>query len=155
MINYERGEYNFKKDLIKGERGEDFIIIFMEKLGFQFINKCNDNRYDVMMGYNGCSYTYEIKTDSYPRDTGNIAIEVESRGKPSGISVTKADFFVTYFPNIGEIWNIKSSNLLKLINEKSDSFRFVENAGDLDSNTKLYLINKSKFKKYFKVHQLH
>ena len=152
MENYESGEYNFNKDLVKGEKGEDFIILFMESLGFQFINRCNDNRYDITMGYNGCSYSYEIKTDSYPRDTGNIAIEFEGRGKPSGISVTQADYFVTYFPNLGEIWNIRTDDLKKLI--KENNIKSIAGAGDPGSNTKLHLIKKSTFRNHFTVHKI-
>jgi hypothetical protein len=33
----------------------------------------------------------EVKTDFMTKNTGNIAVEFESRGKPSGIAVTKAD----------------------------------------------------------------
>lgn len=149
---YARGEYDFKKDLIKGKNGEDFIIIFMENLGFKFIHRCNDNRYDIMMGYNESSYSYEIKTDSYPRDTGNIAIEFEGRGKPTGISVTQADFFVTYFPNLGEIWNIETNKLKKLINE--NNIRSTEGSGDVGSNTKLWLIKKTDYKTHFKVYKI-
>lgn len=152
METYENGEYNFNKDLVKGEKGEEFIVSFMQNLGFQFIHKRNDNKYDLMMGYNRYSYSYEIKTDIYPRDTGNIAIEFESRGKPSGIAVTEADFFVTYFPHLKEIWNIQTNKLKKLIDE--NNIKSVDGAGDPGSNTKLYLVKKSKFKNHFKVHKI-
>jgi len=154
MENDINGEYDFKKDLVKGELGENEIIEYMQNLGFQFINRRNDNKYDFSMGYNGKIYTYEIKTDIFPRDTGNIAIEVESRGKPSGVSVTHADYFVTYFKHLGEIWNIKTKNLLELIDNEGDDFRFIENAGDPGSNTKLYLIKKKDYKSHFRVHTI-
>lgn len=41
----------------------------------------------------------EVKTDFMTKNTGNIAVEFESRGKPSGISVTKADHWVFHIPN--------------------------------------------------------
>jgi len=147
------GEYNFKKDLAKGETGEDEIIAYMQGLGFQFINRNNDNRYDITMGYGGNSYTYEIKTDIYPRDTGNLAIEVECRGKESGLSITQADFFVYYFPHLGEIWNIRTEHLRNIIKQNTE-IKFVEGAGDPGSNTKLYLIKKNHFKNHFKVHKV-
>jgi len=125
----------------------------MQNLGFQFINRCNDNRYDITMGYDGNAYTYEIKTDIYPRDTGNMAIEVESRGKPSGISVTQADYFVYYFPHLKEIWNIPTEHLKGIINQNTN-IRLVEGAGDPGSNTKLYLIKKTTFRNYFRVHKI-
>jgi hypothetical protein len=41
----------------------------------------------------------EVKTDFMTKNTGNIAVEFESRGKPSGIAVTKADHWVFHIPN--------------------------------------------------------
>src|SRR5215208_5721589 len=39
--------------------------------------------------------TIELKTEEFEwEQTGNIAIEFERNGKPSGIEVTKADFWV-------------------------------------------------------------
>jgi len=36
----------------------------------------------------------EVKTDKWFCKTGNVAVEYESRGKPSGISITKAKYWV-------------------------------------------------------------
>ena len=38
----------------------------------------------------------EVKYDRKAKDTGNIFIEFESRGNPSGISTTQADFWTYY-----------------------------------------------------------
>lgn len=148
-----KGEYNFRKDLAKGIEGEEAIIRYMQNLGFTFVDKCDDNRYDFSMLYNGVVYTYELKTDMYcsrDSDTGNIVIEVESRGRQSGISVTQADFFVTYFPHLGEIWNIKTSELRDII--RNNNLPLKEGKGDPGSNTKFYLIKKEKYKQNFRVH---
>jgi len=146
------GNYNFNEDLELGEWGENDIIRYLEGLGYKYISRNHDNRYDLVMEYKNKHYTYEIKTDVYPRDTGNIAIEVECRGKPSGLSVTRADFFVTYFKNQGEIWNIQTSKLRDLI--KNGNFYLKENAGDAGSNTKLYLMKKVIVRPFFKVHKI-
>lgn len=37
---------------------------------------------------------FEVKTDRLSAKTGNIYIEYESRGKPSGIATTQADYWV-------------------------------------------------------------
>lgn len=150
-----KGEYDFKKDLAKGIEGEDMIIRYMQNLGFTFVDKCSDNRYDFSMLYNGIVYTYELKTDMYcsrENDTGNMVIEVESRGRKSGISVTQADFFVTYFPHLGEIWNIKTSDLRNVI--ENNDLPLKEGKGDPGSNTKFYLIKKEKYKQNFKIHYI-
>jgi hypothetical protein len=96
--------------------------------------------------------SYEIKTDVFCKpylDTGNIFIEFECRGSDSGISVSEADWFVTYFQHFREIWYIKTDKLKKLI--INNNFKKTELSGDLNSNTKGYLIPRYQFKKYFKV----
>lgn len=149
-MSFESGKYDFKKDIGTGLKGETFIREYLEGLGFIFVDSCNNNSYDLKMSYGGVEYTYEIKTDVYPRDTGNLVIEFESRGKPSGMSVTKADFFVTYFPAFGEIWNIRTEDLRKLIEDKKP--KIFENSGDKGSKTRLYRLKKSEVRQYFKVY---
>ena len=49
---------------------------------------------------NNALVTYEVKTDFKCAplfDTGNLFIEYECRNKPSGISISQSDWFVTYF----------------------------------------------------------
>ena len=107
------------------------------------------------MSYKNDFYTYEIKTDMYcnlKNDTKNLVVEVRSRGKESGISVTKADYFVTYYPYLGEIWNIKTIELKSLIN--NNKIKLKEGAGDPGSNTSFYLVHRPTYRKYFKVHSI-
>ena len=147
-----QGEYNFKKDVLKGEDGEDIIKDYLINYGFEFLSKNKDYRYDLKMLYKDKEITYEVKTDIYPRDTGNIVIEFESRGKPSGISVTEADYFITYFLHFGEIWNIESSKLRLLIEYTKP--KIFEMAGDIGSNTKLYRFKKNDVRHFFKIHKI-
>lgn len=151
-MEFANGQYDFKKDIITGEQGQKFIREFLENKGFIYMDECNTNEYDLKMSYGDKCYTYEIKTDVYKVNTGNMVIEFESRGKPSGISVTKADFFVTYFPFLGEIWNISSDGLKKLIANIKP--RIFEHSGDQNSNTKLYRLKKSEVIQHFKVHKV-
>jgi hypothetical protein len=124
----------------------------LESKGGKFIDSNNDNKYDIKMIVKGKEKTYEIKTDVKCAplfDTGNIFIEYESRGKASGITVTQADWFVTYFKYLNEIWFIKSYDLRNLI--KQNDFPVFKDAGDIGSATHGYLINRKKFKEYFHV----
>lgn len=146
---------NFKKDLLLGNEGEDVLRDFLNTKGCEPISKNDDRRYDLKMLKKGVETTYEIKTDFKCAplfDTGNIFIEFECRGKESGIMVTEADWFVTYFKYLNEIWFIKSKKLIQLIND--NNFPTFSDAGDLNSNTKGYLINRKKFKKYFNVYTI-
>ncbi len=57
----------------------------------------------------GPNTTIEIKDDLQASQTGNIFIEFESRGKPSGIATTEADYWTIH---IDGIWiTIKTETL--------------------------------------------
>ena len=142
------GNYNFKEDLILGEEGEKIILDDLISLGAKYQSDNKTNSHDIIVLYNDKPITYECKTDFY-RDTGNIFIETECRGKPSGISVTKAKWFVTYFKKMNEIWYIKTEDLKRIIREYESSHSFRSSVGDKGSNTKGYLIKKELFKKDF------
>ena len=150
-MEFKNGQLDFRQDIETGEQGEAYIRAFLERLEYTFVNECKNNAYDLKMSYKGKEYTYEIKTDTYARDTGNMAIEFESRGKASGISVTQADYFTYFFPKLGEIWNIKVSDLRQLI---LDTKPYETIGGDKGSNTKMYLIRKREVKEHFRLHRV-
>ena len=115
--------YNFKDDFPDGEKGEAIIAEFLKGHKYELLNDNKDNRYDLkMLNHLGNETTFEVKTDIYcsaERDTGNMFVEKESRGKLSGISVSQADWFTMYYPNFKEAWFIKSSELRNLIEHTS------------------------------------
>ena len=61
----------------------------------------NDFRYDLKVGQLSeqmvgdllSNRTIEVKADKIAKRTGNVFVEYESRGKPSGISKTEAEFY--------------------------------------------------------------
>ena len=142
----------FKSDLKLGNEGEEAVLKFLETKGWKLVNSNNDNKYDIKVANEGVENTYEIKTDVKCAplfDTGNIFVEYSSRKKPSGIMVTQADWFVTYFKYFDELWFIQPSRLLELIS-RNDFPTFCD-AGDVGSETHGYLINRKKFKEWFYV----
>jgi len=160
-------DYNFKTGIDVGEKGEKVISDFLISHGCKFLNDNKDNKYDLkMLTHNNIPTTIEIKTDFYcypertitlennvektikARDSGNMFIEKECRGKLSGISVTKSKWFVIYYPYLQKAWFIRTNSLKKLID---DNNFYVATGGDPGSNTKGYLIKRSFFKKHFKV----
>lgn len=151
----ETRKYNFKQDVVSGESGEDEVVAYMESLGMKFIGKSmKESSYDIVMQHGDRVITYEVKTDIYPVDTGRMVIEFESRGKPSGISVTNADYFCYYYKNLGEIWNIKTSTLRSIVELFYDSMAILDNIGDVGSNTRGYVLERRRFKKSFRVHKI-
>jgi len=158
--------YNFGKDLPVGEIGEESVKKFLtENYGASFIGKSEGKElkyWDIKFKFpNKSEVTYEVKNDVFivpekklPNgfvargfDTGNIFIEFESRGKDTGINVTKADWWVNTFYYLNEIWFIKVSDLKKLI--KENDFKQTEQSGDDGSNTRGYLIPRKQFKEKF------
>lgn len=143
---------NFRQDLVLGNKGEKSVRTFLESKDAVYLNDNHDNKYDLAMEIKGKRVTYEIKTDVFctpAKDTGNLFIEYKCRGKASGIEVTKADWFVTYYKHLNEMWFIKTTDLIDLIH--NNKFREIVNGGDIGSQTHGYLINRKQYKDNFKV----
>lgn len=138
--------YNFNKDIILGEEGEEVMINDLISMGATYNSSNRTNSHDVTVTFKGKNITYECKTDFFD-DTGNMFIETSCRGKDSGISVSKADWFVTYFKKLNEIWYIKTQNLKKILSEHTHTH--ATQCGDNGSNTKGVLLNKNKFRDEF------
>lgn len=163
---YTMAEYSFKPDVIVGEDGEDFTIqyLIMHWKG-TLIEQRRDYMWDFSMEFPNSGYqTFEIKTDVYcipdkefnglkikGTDTGNLFIEYECRGKKSGINVTTATWFVTYFKYLNELWFITTDKLKTLINENNFPIGV---GGDVGSNSTGYLIPREKYRKHFIVKEV-
>ena len=146
--------YNFNEDLTIGQNGENVVKLFLESKGASFINFNDNNQYDLKMKLNEEEITYEIKTDVFckpEKDTGNLFIEFFSRDKESGISTSKAKWFVTYYKYLNEMWFIKTEDLKQLIIK--NNFR-VTVGGDVGSQTHGYLIPRNNFKEHFKIYKI-
>jgi len=96
---------NFEYDLEFGQEGEGIIADMFE-------NK-----------------KIEVKRDNWVGRTGNVAIEYKSRGKPSGIATTQADYWIIMFSR-----------------EYQDKFMFIIETQRLKEVTKKYF-NKGSIKK--------
>lgn len=145
-------EYNFNEDIILGEEGEQIVVRDLESIGGTLVSDNKDNKYDLIISKDGEEKTYEVKTDVFCKphqDTGNMFIEFECRGKPSGIEVSEAEWFVMYFKHFDELWYIKNDSLKEII--KDNDFNVTEFSGDEGSNTKGYLIPRYQFKAKFNV----
>ena len=59
----------------------------------------------------------EVKTDFKAKDTGNVFVEYESRGKLSGISTTKAEWYCFVLSNENVIF-LKTKKLKELCKKK-------------------------------------
>lgn len=130
--------YDFKKDLNDAKQFErEMKQTFLFK-GYK-VSECNNGDCDLIVENKNKILKFELKHDIMAEKTNNIAIEFESRGKPSGINRTKADFYLIKFGNTDTIYLISVDRIKELIESKK-YFRIVS-GGDEESNTKMYLFN--------------
>lgn len=138
--------YNFNKDLVLGEEGEKVVLEDLISMGATYIGDNKTNSHDLWVLFKNKKHSYECKTDFFD-DTGNMFIETSCRGKESGIMVTKADWFVTYFKVLNEIWYIKTDKLKEIL--KTHEHKTATQSGDAGSNTEGVLLNKNMFRDSF------
>lgn len=146
------GYYNFSADLkISKEVEREIAKALSEKYDVEIIGELNDTAtWDFQMRFNKDNkiVSVEVKQDFKAKDTGNIVVEYECRGKPSGISSTKSDYYLYRVHQSDGIrhYLMETSKLKEIIGAEL-YFRIV-NGGDKGSNTKMYLFKLDVFTKY-------
>lgn len=134
----------FKKDLEISIENEKKVASFFEKQGF-IVHQINEDKYyDLLIEKDDKIKKYELKTDYFitkEKDSGNVFVEYECRGKPSGIATSTADWWIFYLINKNELWFIETYKLKNLIKEYK--FNTTHTAGDIGSNTKGYLVQRT------------
>jgi hypothetical protein len=118
---------------------------------------CNDFRYDLKVGQIGeellhnilHNKTIEVKRDSWIYKSGNIAIEFESRNKPSGIAKSEADYWCFIFSGgyEDEIMVLIKSTRLKNICREYYKLGKIKSMGD-NNTSKAVLIPVTEILKY-------
>ncbi len=135
------GFYNFDKDLkiaTKTERKVAALII--KHHGFKIVRYNDDYKYDIMMSKGKAVLQFEVKEDFECWRTGNVAVEIECRGKPSGLEVTEADFIIYRVHGRNkEISYISLRPEVLKESIKDKNFVAIVSGGDAGSNTQLVL----------------
>ncbi len=127
--------YNFRRDLEIGQQAEKEAAEKLKKYFNCDIEFNHDSRYDIKTTLGHISRTYEVKTDLLCGKTGNLALEYECRGKPSGITTTEADYWI-YKLDDG-FYRISTKELKNLI--AVGKYSRMVTGGDKGSNTKMFL----------------
>jgi ribosomal protein S4E len=86
---------------------------------------------------------FEVKTDRLSVKTGNIYIEYESRGKPSGIATTQADYWVYKVTETKAIV-IKTEELKTIVRQLILDKKAIPNVRGGDNNTSVGVLVKIK-----------
>jgi hypothetical protein len=150
IMSYEK---KFRSDLKDGELGEDLVAEFLIGKGYKVLERRKDNWWDIKVERIGIETTLEIKTDrweKFNRITGNMFIEVSCSGKDSGIMVTKADYFIYFYPEWELIYIIKCDKLKELLKERPDLFWRNGSGGD-GGRVVAYVCSRHDVKDYFKI----
>lgn len=140
--------YDFKKDVVIGKATEKEIAELLTKIwGAEILGFNDDNRYDFKARIKGEEWTFETKEDFLCEQTGNVGLEFECRGKPSGIQTTQADFYIYKLHTTNGIeYVIFPVKKIKKMIETKKYFRIV-NGGDKNSNSMNYLFKYNVFVK--------
>ena len=114
-----------------------------------------DNKWDITGVKNFKPISFEIKSDKY-ENTGNMAIEISDAGKPSGISVSKADMFIYNYTNLDDkyvyLFFISMSLLKDILKKNIKSLKRVYGGDDKESE--MILIPMSEYKKHFTLRKI-
>jgi hypothetical protein len=82
-------DYKFKKSLSLGHFYEKK---FIDMTPHTTCVRSDTSNYDVILD----GVKYEVKYDSFLERTGNFCIEISSNKKPSGLSITEAEFYIIF-----------------------------------------------------------
>lgn len=86
---------DFWKSKKIANKTEREIAGVLSSVGFVILGYCNDNSCDIVCrNPNGKTIRIEVKEDFTCKRTNRIGLEFENRKKPSGISVSQADFYL-------------------------------------------------------------
>ena len=127
----------FKKALLDGKKSEKTVLnIIQKKYPNAFIKSGYHKEYDINIPE--ISQTVEVKKDFKSQETGNIVVEIEMNGEPSGLSTTTADWWVFHTNPECLIWIAPETIKEMLLIEE---FGIVEFTGKGDYVSKIaYLI---------------
>jgi len=138
----------FKDDLNIGQKYEEIILKRAKKnFPLAYIQKGKFKYWDIYIPE--VNIALEVKYDLRNQTSGNILIEFECNDKPSGITTTKADFWVLFDkPDGDDIWFL-TEDIRRCIYENNFKTKIIkgDKVGD-PYDKKVYLIKKEILYKY-------
>lgn len=142
--------YDYKADKrIANESEKEVANLICKLMNCKLIEIGTDNKWDLKFEKDGKFVTVEVKEDFTCCRTGNVGLEFSCRGKDSGISVSKADFYCykLHEPDSSIGYYLIRTEVLKTLIKESRYHRII-NGGDLGSNSLNYLFKLQVIQKY-------
>ncbi len=118
ILKLKKGEKDIKKDVPKGEEGENIIKNVLLIKGYKVIQSKGGKTFDTIMIKNQTPCKFEIKTDLFcglRPDNQNVALELRAWHKPGSLLITDARFIGYLIPRQDIIGFISTDKLLKLM----------------------------------------
>lgn|SRR5574337_1405642 len=141
--------YDFKKDFsIAIETENEVSRNLLSFYGLRTTETCDDNRYDLkVINPAGNVFTVEVKEDFTCERTGNVGVEFKCRGKPSGISVSKADVYIyKLHTKLGiQFYMINTSKIKDMVGKHL--YKKIVMGGDPNSGSMNYIFDLRVFAK--------
>ena len=138
---------NFQKDLAFGEKYQMELVKVLKPKEYK-MSVGNFKPYDIVMTIGAFEIFYEVKACRLGHKTGNICIEYECSGKPSGISSTTADYYGYFIINPNNTYDLYVIPVCCIKSEiKKNSYHKSISGGD-NNKSKSYLFNKNIFAEY-------
>jgi penicillin-binding protein-related factor A (putative recombinase) len=138
--------YDYDKDIEIARQTEiEVSKLLIDKYRATIMNFEHTNKYDILTVVNGKTFKFEVKEDFTCKRTGNVGMEIKCRGKPSGIMISEADFYIYKIHTVDGIkfFIFKTSALKKMIDNRE--FFTAVNGGDKDSGSINYLFRYATF----------
>ena len=150
-MTYKKGQKNFNIDLKESNRVvAEIVNPILESRGVKLIRYSNSEDKIERKQFDGeymkehLKFTIEHKTDYRCAETGNIFLEHNDRGKPSGILTTTADY-ITYYV-IEKLYIIETYKFKEILHL---AFKDDIEGGD-EYLARGYLFEWNKIRDYFK-----
>lgn len=113
--------------------------LLLKHYGWKTIKFNGNNKYDLLVIKNKKKIKIEVKEDFTCQRTGNIGLEFECRGLPSGISVSESTHYLyKAHTRLGVVYLLIRTEVLKQMIENHEYHRIIS-GGDKGSNSMNYL----------------
>jgi hypothetical protein len=156
-MDFPSSKNNFDKDLIDAKKYELFALEYFHKIKHYNIvenRKNEDLKFFDLIVYddnNNVLCFIEVKHDKYVAMNNHFAVEYESWKKPSGIVITKAEYFI-FISSLP-----KSTQHIMYIFKTKELRKFIKNnRGKLDAKTCLIIqpciVQNETNAKFFRIH---
>jgi hypothetical protein len=130
------------------DQGKIYEVETLKYLDYDSFSFNDNNAYDIAIIKDDKKTFIEVKSEKLASKTGNICVEYYCRGKPSGISVTKAEYYFIYVVISDvkyRVFKVPTNDIKEMI--KNKLFIRECNGGD-NMASKMYLFSIKSLQKY-------